>query len=100
MGVTLNSKRELIEEKQLVVLSNFNRELGIQMFDEHDPLDELLSMDLNEVEELVRDAYEYYIEEEGWKLDVAKVKALEEVALWYYGDKEREISLRERINDL
>ena len=101
MNATYSRTRDLIEEKQLEVLSKFNLELmKVAMLNGHDPLDDLLSMDLGEVLDLVREAYEYYIEEEQWTPKVAKAKALEEVTLWYYGDESKEISLRERVNEL
>lgn len=96
--------KDLIEEKQLEVLRNFNGNLSVKMFDEdkydNDPLDELLSMKLEEVLELVRSSYYDYIEDEGWTPEVAKVKALEDVTLWYYGDKDKEIMLRKRLDDI
>lgn len=101
MNATYNRTREIIKEKQLGVLSNFNLELmKVAMFTGHAPLDDLLSMDLDAVMDLVKEAYEYYIEEEEWTPKVAKAKALEEVTLWYYGDESKEIRLRERVNEL
>lgn len=97
----IKTTRDLIEEKQLKVLSDFNVELmKVAMFNGKDPLDDLLSMDLEEVVDLVKDSYEYYIEEEEWAPKVAKAKALEEVVLWYYGNESKEISLRKRVNEL
>lgn len=101
MNATSIRTRNLIEEKQLAVLRNFNLELmKVAMFSGHDPLDDLLSMDLEEVLDVVKEAYEHYIEEEDWAPKVAKAKALEEVTLWYYGDESKEISLRERVKEL
>ncbi|MFS0688780.1 hypothetical protein AB1K89_06020 [Sporosarcina sp. 179-K 8C2 HS] len=101
MNATYNKTRDLIKEKQLNVLSNFNLELmKVAMFNGHDPLDDLLSMELDEVLDLVREAYEYYIEEEECTQKVAKAKALEEVTLWYYGNEGKELNLRERVNEL
>ena len=101
MNATYTRTRDLIKEKQLEVLRNFNLELmKVKMFNGHDPLDDLLSMDLEEVLELIKEAYEYYIEEEEWSPKVAKAKALEEFTLWYYHDENREINLRKRVNEL
>lgn len=101
MNATYIKTRDLIEEKQLKVLSDFNLELmKVAMFNGQDPLDDLLSMDLEEVLDLVKESYAYNIEEEEWTPKVAKAKALEEVVLWYYGDESKEISLRERVNEL
>ena len=74
--------------------------MKVAMFNGYDPLDDLLSMELVEVLDLVKEAYEYYIEEEEWTANVSKAKALEEVTLWYYGDESKEIRLRERVNEL
>lgn len=101
MNTTLIRTRDLIEEKQLKVLHKFNLELMEEaMLNSQDPLDELLTMDLEEVIDLVREAYEYYIEEEEWSPRVAKAKALEEFTLWYYNDEDKEIRLRDRVNEL
>lgn len=66
---------------------------------ETDPLDELLSLELDEILPLIMDSYDYYINEEDLRPGVAKIKALEEYTLWYYGDKEKEILLREAVNE-
>ena len=100
MDTTILSTRDRIEEIQFKVLRDFKKELEEEMFNNPDPLDELLSMDLDEVVDLIKEAYEYYLEEEQWSPKVAKVKALEEFTLWYYGDKDKESALRNRVNEL
>lgn len=70
------------------------------MTNTNDPLEELLLLNLNEIFELIKLSYNSYTEEEGWVSEVAKVKALEEFSLWYYGNKEKEISLRKLVNQL
>lgn len=65
---------------------------------ETDPLDELLSLELDEILLLIKDSHDYYIDEEELRPGVAKIKALEEYTLWYYDDKEKELLLREAVN--
>lgn len=93
---TLTNNLKEIEEKQIQVLKAFSEELNFQM--QSDPLEELLSLELNEIVSLIKDSYNYYLEEENLKPGVAKIKALEEYTLWYYGDKEKELLLREAVN--
>ncbi len=64
MDTTILSTRDCIEEIQFKVLRDFKKELEEEMFNNPDPLDELLSMDLDEVVDLIKEAYEYYLEEE------------------------------------
>ena len=65
-----------------------------------DPLDDLLSMGIEEVTDLVQTSYLSYMEDEGWSSDVAKVKALEDVTLWYFGNKEKEVELRNNVDKM
>lgn len=56
-------------------------------------------LDLDSVAELIKEAYDLYLEE-NYNPKVAKIKALEDYTLWYYGNPEKEILLREKISDL
>jgi hypothetical protein len=100
MSYTLNYVANPVLEKQLLKLDKFSKELEVDMFFDNDPLDELKAMDLDQVFELVKDSYFFYKEEENWRPEVAKIKAIEEYTLWFYGDKERETSLRKLVNEL
>ena len=99
MSTMLIHKQGKIEKAQLEILREFNRELNGDMLSNHDPLDDLLTLDLDSVLDLIKEAYEIYLDE-NWSPKVAKIKALEDYSLWYYGNPEKEILLREKISDL
>ena len=66
----------------------------------NDPLDKLLKLSVDEVLELIKSSMNDYIEDEGYSKGVSKIKAMEDFTLWYYGDKEKELALREIVNNI